>query len=258
MRTIRSAYDLIVSLGGNCSVASQTAHRGLRHCSLPLDWALMDDERPLAMLPELLATGFADFCQYENMYEYRAVAKEHGVEMCQLEDKYSGYRMIHSFPSPFADREKYGKNLAVLKRRIRRMYSLVSKAKNVLFVLATGFEFDVGLLDKVYAALVETFPGVEVELVNMQFSARQCEEFDILGGYGHVMRVERAVHTIYDVHLTVPEWEWMDVIRITGAVDPATIRRRNFAVKSAYKMWWSLGEFLERHNAGCANMRFVR
>ena len=218
----------------------------------------MDNEKPLTMLPELFATGFANFCQYENMYEYRAVAKEHGVEMCQLEDKYSGYRMIHSFPAPFADREKYGKNLAVLKRRIKRMYALVSKAKTVLFVLSTGFEFNDMLLEKIYSALVETFPGVEVELINMQFSARQCEEFDILGGHGHVMRVERAFHTIYDVQLTAPEWGWLDGVGITGVIDPIAMRKRDPVTKFAYKMWVSLGKFLERRNTGCANMRFVR
>ena len=258
MKTNRRDYDLIVSLGGNCGVAAQIAHRGLRHCSLPLDWALMDSEKPLKMLPELLFTRFAGFCMYENMFEYRAPAKEHGVRMCQLEDKYSGYRMIHSFPAPFADRDKYESNLAVLKRRIERMYTLVSKAKNILFVLSTGFEFDSGLLDGVYAALNKTFPDVVVELSSMQFAAHNCEEFDILDGQGHVMRVERAFHTIYDVQFTAPEWGWLDGVGISGAVDPVAMRKRTLKTKFAYKMWVSLGKFLERSNTGCANMRFVR
>lgn len=258
MRTGRNDYDLIVSLGGNCGVAAQTKHRGLRHCSLPLDWAIMANEEPLKQLPELLAAGFADFCRYENMYEYCPAVKERGVAMCQLEDRYSGYRMMHSFPAPLADREKYEKSRSVLKRRIERLYRLVAKAKNVLFVLSTGFEFDAGLLDGVYAALTKTFPGIGVELVGMQFSARNCEEFDILDGHGHIMRIERAFHTIYDVQLTAPEWDWLDGVSITGATDPITMRKRNLKMKYAYKIWMSLGRFLERNNTACANMRFVR
>lgn len=256
MRTGRNDYDLIVSLGGNCGVAAQTKHRGLRYCSLPLDWAIMANEKPLKQLPELLAAGFADFCRYENMYEYCPAVKERGVAMCQLEDRYSGYRMMHSFPAPLADREKYEKSRSVLKRRIERLYRLVAKAKNVLFVLSTGFEFDAGLLDDIYAALVKTFPGVEVELANMQFSARQSEEFDVLGGHGRVMRIERAFNNIYDVRFTAPEWEWMDALQITGAVDRYAMRKRNWKLKYAYKLWSSLGKYLERNTTGCANMRF--
>lgn len=256
VKTNHTDYDLIVSLGGNCGVAFQTKHRGLRHCSLPLDWALMMDEKPIRMLPELIATRFEKFCQYENMVECGAAAKERGVIKCKLDDTYSGYRMLHSFAAPFADRGKYERCLSVLKRRIERMYSLSSSSRTVLFALTTIFAFDPALLGDIYSALSDAFPGVDVEIVNMQFGAGECRQFDILGGKIHVIRLEREWNHIYDTQLTSPDWRWLDRLQITSRPSANRLRKRNLKIKFLYKLWFTIGKYLERHNAGCANMRF--
>ncbi len=41
--TGRKKYDLVCSLGGNCSVAHNLIFRGLRKFALPFEWAFLDD-----------------------------------------------------------------------------------------------------------------------------------------------------------------------------------------------------------------------
>ena len=249
-------YDLIVSLGGNCSVAQQARHRGLRNCSLPLDWAFMPDEKPLRILPDLLATRFEQFCRYENMEEIASPPEERGHIKCKLKDRYSGYHLIYNFTAPFSDRTIYERDLAVLRRRVDRMYDLAGNAKKVLFAITTVFEFDTALLEPIYTALLKTFPGVSIKLVVMQFSSGTCEEFDLMDGKIHVTKLERAWNHVYDTQLTAPDWSWLDCLSISGTQDPIAKRKRDWKIKYAYKLWMKLGKYLERNNTACSNMRF--
>ena len=216
----------------------------------------MPDERPVRMLPELIATKFKDFCRYEYMVEYGAPAWEHGQHMCKLDDTFSGFRMFHNFTVPCSNRQNHERDRAVLMRRVDRLYQLAGRAKHVLFVLATDFKFNTCLVERIYQALVKAFPGVEIELVNMQFSAGKCEEFDLLDGRVHVVKLERKWNFIYDTHLTAPDWNWMDRLSVIGMLDYTQLRKRNLLIKWLYKLWIKAGRYLEKRNAGCANMSF--
>lgn len=258
IKTNRTDYDLIISLGGNCSVAQQVRHRGMRICSLPLDWLFMPDEKPLKMLCRLLVSRFDGFCRYENMVLLDPPFEEYGEFRCKLMDTYSGYRIPHHFTAPFSDRANYDRKLAVLKRRIERMYGLASKAKHLLFGLSTVFKFAPELLTDVHNALSAAFPQAEIEIVNLQFGAETCEEFDFMDGKVHIARYEREWDDVYDTQLTAPEWRWLDRLSLTGRPSPDCLRRRNLKLKWMFKLWFALGKYLERHNVACANMRFNR
>jgi len=60
-------YDLIVSLGANCSAAANMKRRGLRRCSLPFDWLHVAEDGPLPWLAEHLQDGLSGFCLKENL-----------------------------------------------------------------------------------------------------------------------------------------------------------------------------------------------
>ena len=92
----------------------------------------------------------------------------------------------------------------------------------------------------------------------MQFSAAECGEVELLGGKIKVTLVERPLDIVYDNQLTAPEWCWMDQVKIAGLPLPKEIRKSRLLIKWAYKLWRTLGKYLENHNAGCANMRFYK
>lgn len=53
-------YDLICSLGGNCSVAHNLLYRGLRKFALPFDWTYFEDISAIYKLAESFEVKFAD------------------------------------------------------------------------------------------------------------------------------------------------------------------------------------------------------
>lgn len=257
IKTNRDEYDLIVSLGGSCNAAMQLRHRGKRFCSLMLDWTMMTDLKPVKMLPELIRTRFKDYCRHENMVEFEMPVEDHGKIRCRLDDKYSGYRFIHQFTPPVADREHFERERAIQAMRIERFYAKVQASRNVLFVLGTDFEYDGELAAKILEALEEIFPQTEVEMAVLQFSAAQGGLEERCGGKVHIAKYERSTDTVYDNILTAPEWKFLDRITISGKL-PVEKMRKRMPVKLIYKLWMKMGKWLENHNAGCANMRFMK
>ena len=83
---MEKTYDMIVSLGGNCYVAVQLRHRGMRPYSLPLDWTYIKGAEYVAKLPELIRTKFADFCIYENMKDIGEPGMEAGKPTYKFEE----------------------------------------------------------------------------------------------------------------------------------------------------------------------------
>ena len=251
-------YDFVASLGGNCSAASQLKHRGKRPYSLPLDWTLMCDVRPVEWLPEGLRTRFAGLCLRENLVEYEPPIMEKGLVTYHYLDKATGFRFIHHFHGSAADDAVYGKVKEVMDRRIDRFYRKASAAKRALFILETAFPYDDGIAREIYKALISTFAGdgKRIDLLIMQFRADKCQEEILEDGHLMIARYERHVNIVYDNQFTAPEWMWMDGLRITGLPLPEERRKNSILLKWKFKLWMTLGKSLEENGAGCANMRF--
>lgn len=62
-------YDLICSLGGNCSVAHNLLYRRLRKFALPFDWTYFEDISAIYKLAESFEVKFADQLKKENLVE---------------------------------------------------------------------------------------------------------------------------------------------------------------------------------------------
>ena len=249
-------YDLIVSLGGNCSVAFQLRHRGKRPFSLPFDWALMSDDLPIRYLSQAFKTQFDNFLQYEKVEEFESPANEFGRMTLRVRDAVSGYKFIHHFFGRQLNREIFEKGRAIIRKRIDRLYEKLVKSKRVLFVLLTAFTFDDILVKELRNGIVEAFPGMEVELRVMQFGAAlpfvKIEDDGLLRIYGHA----RSFSSVYDCQLTATEWRWMDRLRVKSLPMPEERRKQSIWIKWKFKIWKHLGKSLELDGAGCANMRF--
>ena len=257
LRTNHEEYDIIVSLGGSCSAAAQLKHRGKRPYSLPLDWALMTDDRPIRAIPDLFVTKFHNFCTHENMSEFEQAGDEYGTKKYHLEDSLTGYRLIHHFTALPTDEAAYNAQRDILMRRVDRLYKKMQSAKRALFVLNTAFPYDPTLLLPVLTTLNKVFANTDIEIVAMQFSSTENKVLELQNGKIKINLIARPLDIVYDNQLTAPEWCWMDVIRISGVPLPEKARKKLF-IKWAYKIWHTLGKYLESHGAGCANMRFYR
>jgi hypothetical protein len=254
----RKSYDLIVSLGGNCSAASQIKFRGLRTCSLALDWVAMFGEKPLLYLPDGLRTRFRDFCKYENMQEFDEPRMEHGRLTYKFKDTATGFHFWHHFFAPLADREAFDRARLVLDRRLKRFYDKVAGSKNVLFVLSTPFSYDPHLAEGVVSALRDVFPDTTSELVLIQFAAPSHELVDLCDGALHAETFTRAINVVYDNSLTSTEWAWMDGLSLSGSARPPSNFLRRCITRWKYKLWKKLGKSLLKDGVAQDRMTFCQ
>ena len=89
----QTKYDLIASLGANCSVAYELKRRFLRSFSLPFDWLLIDDSRTFAYLARAFRNRFDDFMLKENLVELECGDGKY----VPYYDKCSGCKFLHFF-----------------------------------------------------------------------------------------------------------------------------------------------------------------
>jgi hypothetical protein len=249
-------YDYVISLGGNCATASQLVHRGKRPFALPFDYTLMTNEQPIEYLIKGFKTRFDGFMTWEEVYEFEPPAEEFGKMAFHIEDKKSNFRFIHLFYGKRFDREMFDVGKRIMMRRISRLYDVVEKSKRVLFVLQTSFTYELEIARRLRAVLVETFPGVEIELRIMQMGAENASTIIEDDGLLRFYTYPRPHNIVYDNQFTSVEWHWMDEMRVRTMCDSARLRKKSLLIKWLYKIWRNLGKRLRKKGAGCACMRF--
>lgn len=258
MTTNRKEYDLIASLGGNCSASSQIRFRGLRTCSLALDWTTFFSDKALAYIPEGLRSRFRDLCRYENMQEFDAARIEHGRLTYKFMDTATGFHFWHHFFEPLADRQAFDRQRLVLERRMDRFYSKVAESKNALFILSTPFSYDPGFDEAILSALREVFPDTTSELVAIQFASQSHERLDLCDGMLHVETFTRPINVVYDNMLTSTEWAWMDELSLSAQSRPPLGPLRSCLAKWKYKLWKNLGSSLLKDGIAKGRMPFCQ
>lgn len=158
-------YDIVVSLGGNCSVAANLKQRGMRHFSLPFDWVFMEDARPVHYLIQGFPNRFRDFFVRENL-ERIPGNLHHPIIVA---DKLTGYRFPnHFFHDPILE-EDYTRVQSKLQRRIDRLYTLTQAADRALFILTIAFPISDETIIDLQKAIAKTFPTTSVDLRVMKF-----------------------------------------------------------------------------------------
>ena len=249
------SFDVVFSFGGNCAAALQMNHRGLRYFSAPLDWVLMEDERPLDYLPHGLRTRFRDMCLLENLVECRPPAREHhGVVYC-YEDTLSGFKFVHHFHRRISEPGEFESVKKILNRRINRFYDVLSSASTAYGVLETSFPFDLGKGLAVVRAFKEVFPRLDLTTRIMQFSAPKAEQADVPDEKVELVRYCRPRDVKYDMAFTSVEWSFLDEVSLVGNSEVEASFRLPFK-KLKYKLWKHLSGELERAGTRCVGMIF--
>jgi hypothetical protein len=238
-----NGYDLIFSLGGCCHAAAQLTRRGLRPFSTPLDWIEFASAEPtIRYLPTGFRTRFADFCRKENLRAYKP--SENNLESnwapyCYY-DVHTGFTFIHHFFKPVEDEAGYNEVMAKFRRRFDRLFSAVDSCSSVLFILHTWFAYDPELIDPLYDALREIWPGKKIAVRVMQFAASADAQEPERWGGGGLYRYKRRCNP-YDFAETNWEWSFLD-----GYMDKRRKLKPRGLDRIAYKICKSLHKMLKR------------
>jgi hypothetical protein len=201
-------YDLIVSLGGNCTVAHNLLFRKMRYFSLPFDWVYIKDTKPIDYLTNAFGSDFSDFLLKEN------IVKVEGTEEHQIiyKDTKSGYFFPNHFCCESFNDKEYQNVYSTMKKRIDRMLSKIKEAKFVLFVLATSFEFDIKCVTNLLITLRNIYPDKHIDIRVMQFAA--SSDLEIINNNIVLNKYSRNCNN-YDFTQTNYEWSWMDNLDVT-------------------------------------------
>lgn len=210
-------YDLVASLGANCSAAHNINLRGLRKVALPFDWTYVVDEKPYLWLTEHLTDDFSGLCLKENLERilpnHPEWADAHAGFLKYI-DRGSGFRFVNHFRRPIEERGEYERVHAMLRRRIGRLVESIRTAKRVLFVLATGVVVSNSTLTLLRDAFLRRFPGVSFDFVCLQFDANAEGVQEVAPGI--VRRQIPRKMNVYDLERTNFEWSFLDEVSLSS------------------------------------------
>lgn len=208
----KEVYDLIISLGGNCAAASQLVYRDIRRFSLPFDYTFMSDVQPIKYLCEGLKNHFNNLLLRENIEELKGKERGDEREVWQYKDTYSGYRFIHLFGDDINKEGVYDKGIAIIRKRIDRLYQKLDKAKKILVILETSFVFDEKYILDIKKTFEELYPEKKFVFYIIMLNAEKYEE----KSYDNITCVYslRDVN-MYDFEHTNWEWSFLDKITLT-------------------------------------------
>ena len=128
---LRKKFDLVVSLGENCSCASYLRKYKLRDYSYPFDWLYSSTfEKKI----QIIANSFEGFLAKGNVQKFVDKDKRVSTHYDNYEDLGTGLRFIHDFPVGVDFGEAYDEVYAKYQRRIARLYDRGAQAKEILFV----------------------------------------------------------------------------------------------------------------------------
>lgn len=205
------AYDLVFSLGANCSAAHNLKIRQLRPFALPLDWTYMVDEKPLVWLRSAFASGFSGFCEWENLEEILPGHPEYTdfhKGRRKFIDKLTGYRFINHFMVSGTAEEDYRAGYCAIKRRIERLFDALSTHQRFLLVLGSRHPVHCETLIGLRSSLSELFPGKLFDIDTVEFNA--AEDIEDVPADGMRVRRFRRDWNAYDTEGKNWEWHFLD------------------------------------------------
>lgn len=118
-------FDAILNLGGDCQVAYQLKHHGLRTYALPFDGLIT----PYEALYQLLANNFEGFLDPDNF----ALIEPYDESKYIFDKKY-GTKLIHDFRCDESFLNDYEVFAAKYSRRIERFLNLLLTSDYPLFI----------------------------------------------------------------------------------------------------------------------------
>lgn len=205
-------YDLICSLGGNCSAAHNLKIRGLRNFSLPFDWCYIKNEKPIEYLTEGFENGFKNFLLKKNLEELKGNEyNEAHVSCAQYKDSYTGYYFVNHFEKDKSLDDTYDFVYAKLRKRLNRLLEKIKQSQNILFLLSVNFGINIDSIMKLNSVLRDLYPDKNIEFICIAFNENKNEE--IIYDNVKYKKYTRDVN-VYDFINTNFEWAFLDDIQL--------------------------------------------
>ena len=256
---MQKTYDMIASLGGNCSATIQLKHRGLRREAYPLDWVYMESDKSVRWLCGAFENGFVDFALRENMEIFPKEANS-GVAKYSFRDTLTGFCFIHHFNERIdQDQAAYNRSMVAIRRRIDRFLRRIEEAESVLFILTVNFAVEPMLVVELLATLRQRYPGKTIDIHFKEFGAEFSNplvlaeawpaEYGFAGGERHTW----AAYA-YSLNITGHEWRFLDELSLTDRFRK-TVHKKWYD-KFIYKIWKSCGKHLNENGYGVFNVIF--
>lgn len=207
-------YDLIFSLGGNCSAASNLQRRGLRPFALPFDWVYFKEISTIDYLIDGFRTRFKDLMLKENLVEITPSHPEwvdtHKGFLKYL-DTISGYRFVNHFTKPIEEDGEYERVAAKLRQRVNRLFEAIEHGNTFLLLLATDVEVEVSQLSKLLSTLNDLFPN---KCFNIEMLCFAKDHYEETNPSEHItVRFIGRKFNYYDFIQTNYEWQFLDEVK---------------------------------------------
>jgi len=206
----KKEYDLVCSLGGNCSAAHNLRYRNMRLYSLPFDWCYLKSEKPIEYLSEGFKNNFENFALKENLEEIN-YSQEH-KDKVQYFDKYTEYYLLNHFNRPITEKGSYEEFNSKLRRRIDRLNNKIKTGKKILFILSSSTEINTACVETLQETLKSIYPDKQFDFVLIYFSCSQDETYTINENIT-VYKYKRPQNQ-YDFIMTNFEWAFLDSIKV--------------------------------------------
>lgn len=168
----KSEYDLILSLGGSCSVAKQLIFKNLRTESFPFDWLFHKSNETLKYLIQGFSDDFKDFLLKENLRP-SSLEERGDSDRLQYKDKLTGYFSIHDFDKE----EDYPKVYKKYQRRINRLKKRLSHSNRILLILDASYHVDLTYLTLIRKAIQSKYKIPVVDIYLLQFNSNISQDY---------------------------------------------------------------------------------
>lgn len=215
--SIKKKYDLICSLGGNCSACHNLIYRNLRLCAFPFDWLYMKEDTVLLNLAKCFANNFSNFMLKENMkfITHEEFGPNGHNDRIFYQDIETGYYFLNHFNKKIDENFEYENVKKIMDRRLERFKKILQKSKNILFVLSNSFEVEEEKILYLGKTLNELYPDKNIEIKSIQFNSKnKITKEKTLQNYNiEIFRYERPNHS-YDYIETNFEWNFLDGIEL--------------------------------------------
>ncbi len=203
---MQNEYDVIISLGGNCTVANNLRYRNMRHFSLPFDWVYMLDDTPLIYLQEGFCNKFEKLCLKKNLVKIQGNDSHKII----YQDTYSGFCFPNHFENENLTEEEYQLTYNKLRKRIDRFFECIKKNDSILFVLACELQFKKNDIIELKNTVLRLYPNKKIDFRVMMFNS-EIDETEILDENICIYRYKRP-QNLYDFTKTNYEWSFLDDI----------------------------------------------
>ncbi len=212
----KQIYDLVCSLGGNCSVAHNLQIRGLRKFALPFDWTYFDNTDAVYKLADSFAKHFKDQLLKENLEELPLNPKH--KENIQYKDIITGIVWANHFKS--RELVEYNNVKNKINRRFSRLLNYIEKSNNILFIFAMNYGVEIEPFKYLYDKLKELYPTKNINIKILSFN--NTEETSLCFENIELCKYTRKQNS-YDFAKTNFEWAFLDYIKMSNLNNSKTI-----------------------------------